>query len=157
MQGYRESKFIGHLTRDPESKQVAGHHLCEFSIAVNQKYKQKDIVNYFDFKAWGKLANIIMEYTKKGQPVFVVASPDQERWQDAQTGKARSRVVFTAQQIRLLGFQQSENQSAPAQQQPQPQPQTQQQASQHGEAYDALVPEMGYETQDHSDLPFDDF
>ena len=99
--------FIGRLTREPELKPVGDTNVCQFSIAVNRRYKtqageQKEEVNFFDMSAWDKGAESIAQYFKKGDAILVYCSAKQETWQDKETGKDRSKVSFRVERFEFL-------------------------------------------------------
>ncbi|HZL73049.1 MAG TPA: single-stranded DNA-binding protein [Planctomycetota bacterium] len=99
--------LMGNLTRDPELKYTPqGTAVCEFSIAVNEKFKGKDgnwqdKVHYIDIQAWARQAETCGEYLKKGRPVFVEGSLQHDRWE--QEGQKRSKVRVRAFRVLFLG------------------------------------------------------
>ena len=101
-----ETKMFGRLTAMPEIKSVgAGSSVCHFSIACNDNYKDKngkwvDRSYFFDCKAWGKMAEKIVDKFHKGQMVYIDCKPTQERWE--QDGTKRSRTVFEVRYVEDL-------------------------------------------------------
>ena len=99
--------LMGNLTRDPELKYTPqGTAVCDFAIALNEKFKAKDgtwqeKVHYIDIAAWGRTAEVCGEYLKKGRPVFVEGRLNQDRWE--QYGQKRSKVRVTADRVQFLG------------------------------------------------------
>lgn len=99
---------IGNLVRDPELKHIAsGSSVCEFTLALNRSFKGKDgeakeEVSFVDVVAWGKLAEIVAEYCKKGKQVHVEGYLKQERWESPE-GKKMSRIRVVAEQVVFLG------------------------------------------------------
>lgn len=64
--------LIGNLTRDVECNAVStGDLVAKFSLAVN---RGKDHVDFINCEAWGKLADNINQYCKKGSKVGIVGS-----------------------------------------------------------------------------------
>lgn len=98
--------IIGRLTRDPEFKQINNTSLVNFSIANNRTYvangEKKEEVSYFDCSAWGKLADIVKQYCKKGKQIAIEGRLQQSVW-DAPDGKKNSKVRIIAENIQLLG------------------------------------------------------
>ena len=98
--------LFGNLTRDPELKYLSnGIAVCSFSIAVNDVWKddkgeKQEHVNYIDCEVFSKTAETISEYFKKGDPILISGSLKQQRWQDKDTEKTRSKVI-----VRVLSFQ----------------------------------------------------
>ena len=94
--------LIGNLTRDPEQRPTGGDPVCLFSIACNERYKSRNSgemqqkTTFLDVKVWGKRGDGIMQYLKKGDPIFVEGKLETESWDDKTTGAKRSRIVVNA-------------------------------------------------------------
>ena len=102
---------IGRLTKDPELKYTqSGTAILGLSIAVNRSQKQgnewKDVASFFDVSVWGKQAENLNQYLHKGKQIGVAGHLEQQRWQ-SQDGSNRSRVVIMAENIQLLGGNES--------------------------------------------------
>lgn len=75
--GLNKVMLIGNLGKDPELKYTStGNGVCSFSLAVNEDYKNKDgekveHTEWINCTAWGKTAEIVAEYSKKGYTVYV--------------------------------------------------------------------------------------
>lgn len=100
---------IGRLVFDPELKYTsAGGALCVFSIAVNKKYKEKEEVSFFECVSFGKLAETIAQYCKKGARIGVTGYLTQSRWDD--NGSARSKVQIVVNNFQFLDGKKNESQ-----------------------------------------------
>lgn len=105
------NKYIctGNLTRDPELKYTgSGTAVCNFGLAINEKWKDsngetQERVSFVDFVAWGRTAEVVAEYCKKGQKILVESKLEQQTWEDKETGDKRSKIVFNVQTLELLG------------------------------------------------------
>lgn len=98
--------FIGRLTRDAELKATqGGAAIVSFALAVNGSEKQgekwEDRASFFDFAYFGKAAEAVHPYLKKGQQVAVTALAIQDRWE--KDGEKHQRVKFIVQSLNLLG------------------------------------------------------
>jgi single-strand DNA-binding protein len=98
--------IVGRLTRDAELKFTNnGTPVSKFSIANNQRRKKEDQwvdeAHFFDVTLWGKSAESLNQYLKKGKQVGVEGSLRQDRWE--QNGQAKSRVEINASNVQLLG------------------------------------------------------
>lgn len=100
--------MIGRLTRDAELKSTqSGTALCNFSIANNEKYGDKENVSYFEAVMWGKGAEALTQYLTKGKKIAVEGRLQQSRWQDKDGGN-RSKVVIKVDQVQFLDVKKSE-------------------------------------------------
>ena len=81
----------GNLVKDAELPREG---ILNFTVAVNTRQKDGedwiDYPNYFDCVIYGKRADAIKKYLKKGVKVFICGNLRQERW--TKDDKAESRV-----------------------------------------------------------------
>ena len=109
MRGFSKAIITGNLTRDPELRTTPnGSSVCSFSVAVNRVYRdsngeQKEDVSFIDCSAWGKLAEMISQYAKKGSGVLVSGRLDQRSWEDKNGGGKRSRVEIVVEDFNFVG------------------------------------------------------
>lgn len=116
--------LVGRITRDSELTYTGGGYpILKFSIAVNKRRKQEDEyvdeASFFEIRVWGKTAESIEAYTKKGQQVAIEGALKQERWQ-TQSGDNRSRVLIDSSYVQLLGGKREETASPRAGAPPRP-------------------------------------
>lgn len=115
---------IGRLTRDISERDFAyttgGTARLNLSIAVNRSEKRngawQNKVSYFDVTVWGKTAENIKSYLRKGKQIAVDGYLDQQRWE--KDGQKYSKIVIIADSVQLLGGNENVQQSAPQAQQP---------------------------------------
>jgi single-strand DNA-binding protein len=92
-----KATIYGNLTKDPELKSLPnGTHVSAFSIATNRTTKdqsgaRKDIPEYHNIVAFGKQAELIHQYIKKGNPLYVEGRIQTRSW-DGQDGKKQYRT-----------------------------------------------------------------
>lgn len=92
--------ITGNLTRDPEMRFTqGGMAICEFGLAWNRKRDEEEVVSFFDVTAFRSLAENCGETLSKGMRVTVVGHIEQDRWEDKDTGQARSKVKIIADQV----------------------------------------------------------
>jgi len=88
----------GNLTREPELRYTPkGTASCQFTLAVNRVWTddagtKKEEVSFFDCQAWGRTAEVIAQYVKKGHSLLVEGKLKQDTWDDKQSGEKRSKV-----------------------------------------------------------------
>ena len=63
--------LIGRTGKDPEIKNVGEHKVASFSLATSRKIKGEETTQWHDCRAWNKLAEIIEQYVKKGDLLYV--------------------------------------------------------------------------------------
>jgi single-strand DNA-binding protein len=101
--------LIGNLTRDPEIKYTPkGTAIADIGLAVNRNYttesgEEREEVTFIDVPLWGRTAEIVGEYCKKGRPLFVEGRLQLDTWDDKQTGQKRSKLKVVGDNIQLLG------------------------------------------------------
>lgn len=74
MAGLNRLELIGNLTREMEVKTIGELIVATNTIAVNEKTGKEDITTYVNFKAFGKKAEIMGEFLKKGSKAYVSGS-----------------------------------------------------------------------------------
>ncbi len=100
--------LIGRLTRDPELRQVGsgGNFMCRLSIANNRNYttngERREEVSFFNCVAWGRQAEIINQYCRKGKQVAIDGRLQHRTWQ-GQDGKKQSTVDIVIENLQMLG------------------------------------------------------
>lgn len=97
---------IGNLTRDPELRQTpSGQSVCSFGVATNRFYndsagqKQKQ-TEFHNIVAWGRQAEVVNQYLKKGSLVMIEGRLQTRSWQDQQGAKHWKTEVI-AERIQL--------------------------------------------------------
>ena len=109
MRGFSKAIVAGNVTRDPEMRTTpSGAQVCSFAIAVNRSFKdasgaQQDQVSYLDCVAWGKSAEIITQYIKKGSQLLVSGRLEQRSWEDKTSGQRRSRTEIVVEDFSFIG------------------------------------------------------
>ena len=96
-------EFIGRLGKDPEIRFTAsGEAICNFSIAVGWKTKDKDGTEWVRVTSFGKLAGICGDYLKKGSQVFIAGRMTTRKWQN-KDGVDQYTTEVVADQMQMLG------------------------------------------------------
>lgn len=101
--------IIGRLTADPELKQTPnGVSVISASIAVNEKFKDKENCNFFNCVFWNKSAEILKQYCAKGAQLAITGRLQQRRWDD-KDGSKRSTVEIVVDSFQMLGGKKDNN------------------------------------------------
>ena len=94
--------IVGRLTRDIELKYTnSGTAIGKAAIAVNRYFNKEKEVSYFDFTIWGKLAESLAAYLKKGIRIGIVGELVQQRWVTKESEK-RSKIEINVRAVQLL-------------------------------------------------------
>ncbi len=97
---------IGNLTRDPENKALpSGIQVSSFSVATNRVWKDKngakqESVDYHNIVVFGRQAETVSQYLKKGSSVLVEGRMQTRSW-DAQDGSKRYRTEIVADRVQF--------------------------------------------------------
>lgn len=97
---YLNKAFLyGNLTRDPELKALpSGQNLASFGLATNRTYKDKngqkqEATEFHNIVAFGRSAELIAQYMKKGRPLFVEGRIQTRSWDSDGQKKYRTEIV----------------------------------------------------------------
>jgi len=104
---YNKVIMVGNLTRDIELKYLpSGSAIAKSAIATSHRYKmqngeQKEEVCFLDFTVFGKAAEILNQYVRKGSKVLLEGRLIFEQWQ-ANDGTNRSRHTLRVDEFKFL-------------------------------------------------------
>jgi len=108
MANFNKVLLMGNLTRDPQLSYLPSQTaVVDFGLAVNRNWTGKDGQNktevcFIDCRAFGRQAENINKYLKKGNPLFVEGRLTLDNW-TAQDGTKRSKHRVTVEGFRFLG------------------------------------------------------
>ena len=99
--------LMGNLTRDPELRYLqSGSAVCSFGMAINRKWKspageQKEDVCFVDVTFFGRLAEVISEFMKKGRPIYVEGRLKLDSW-TGKDGQKRTKLHVVGENMQFL-------------------------------------------------------
>jgi single-strand DNA-binding protein len=99
--------LMGNLTRDPELRYLqSGTAVCDFGMAINRRWKgssgeQKEDVCFVDVTFFGRTAEVISEFMKKGRPIFVEGRLRLDAW-TGKDGQKRSKLGVVGESMQFL-------------------------------------------------------
>jgi single-strand DNA-binding protein len=111
--------LMGNLTRDPEIKYTPkGTAIASFGLAVNRVFtpeggERREEVTFVDIEAYGKQAETIGEYCKKGKPLYIEGRLKLDSWDDKQTGQKRTKMKVILEGFQFLGTREGGGQGGP--------------------------------------------
>ena len=108
MANFNKVILAGNLTRDPELRYTPkGTAIAKFGLAINRNWtgedgQKREEVTFVDIDAFGKQAEVIGQYLRKGRPVLVEGRLKLDQWDDKQTGQKRSRLGVVLEAFSFL-------------------------------------------------------
>ncbi len=172
--GVNKAIIVGNLGNDPDSRFMPnGNAVANLSVATSETWTDKNTgqlqerTEWHRIVAYGKLAEIMGQYLRKGSKVYIEGRIQTRKWQD-QTGQDRYTTEIVANEMQMLDSRQggaadfgqgapqqaypqqgSGQQSAPAPQQPQ---QNAPQSTQFSQPFEA--PKIDNNDDFSDDIPF---
>jgi single-strand DNA-binding protein len=98
MASFNKVILAGNLTRDPELRYLPkGTAVAQFSLAVNRTWKtetgeNKEEVSFIDVEAFGRQAEVVAQYMRKGRPLLVEGRLKMDTWEDKTTHQKKSKL-----------------------------------------------------------------
>lgn len=118
--GFNKVILMGNLTRDVELRTTpSGQTVGNFSLAISRSWKGQDgqtqeQTSFINCVAWGKVGEIIAQYTSKGTALLVSGRLDQRSYED-KDGNKRQAVEVVVEDFNFTGGgNRSESNGAPA-------------------------------------------
>ncbi len=111
--GINKVILVGNLGNDPDVRYTAnGAAVSNISIATSESWKDKETGEQQERTEWhrvvffGRLAEIVAEYLKKGSQVYVEGRLQTRKWQD-KDGHDRYTTEVVANEMQMLGSRSS--------------------------------------------------
>ena len=120
MASFNKVILVGNLTRDPELRYTPkGTAIAKFGLAVNRAWtsesgEKKEEVTFIDIDVFGRTAENVAQYMRKGSPMLVEGWLRLDQWDDKQTGQKRSKLGVVGEIIQFLGSPRAGEGGAPA-------------------------------------------
>jgi len=113
MANFNKVLLMGNLTRDPELRYTPkGTAVATIGVAVNRRWKDengqpREETTFVDVDAFGRQAENIGQYFKKGRPIFIEGRLRYQTWEDKQSGAKRSKLTVTLENFQFVDSQRS--------------------------------------------------
>lgn len=120
MASFNKVILMGNLTRDPELRYTpSGTAIAKLGLAVNRTWRtetgeNREEVSFIDVDAFGRQAETIGQYLRKGRPILVEGRLKMDSWEDKQTGQKRSKLGVVMESFRFVDSQGREGGAPPA-------------------------------------------
>jgi single-strand DNA-binding protein len=109
MASFNKVILMGNLTRDPELRYTPkGTAIAKVGLAVNRVWtneagEKKEEVTFVDVDIFGRTAENVGQYMRKGRPMLVEGRLKLDQWDDKQTGQKKSKLGVVAENVQFLG------------------------------------------------------
>src|SRR4051812_32628279 len=109
MANFNKVILVGNLTRDPELRYTPkGMAIAKVGLAINRSWnsetgEKKEEVTFVDVDIFGRTAENVAQYMKKGRPILIEGRLRLDQWDDKQTGQKRSKLGVVAETVQFLG------------------------------------------------------
>ena len=139
MSNYNKVILLGNLTRDPQLSYTPNQTaVVDFGVAVNRRWTGQDGTErtetcFVDCRMFGRRAEVVNKYFKKGSQIFLEGRLTFDSWQ-AQDGSKRSKLRVTVENFEFVG--------------------SGQRANRQGEVADSETPEAPAGTFGDDEIPF---
>src|SRR5271156_1030530 len=108
MASFNKVILAGNLTRDPELRYTPkGSAVAKLGMAVNRTWKNeagesKEEVSFIDIEAWGRQAEVIAQYMRKGRPLLVEGRLKLDSWEDKNTHQKQSKLKVVLESFTFI-------------------------------------------------------
>lgn len=108
MASFNKVVLVGNLTRDPELRYTPkGTAIAKIGLAVNRVWtndagEKKEEVTFVDVDIFGRTAENVGQYCRKGKPVLIEGRLKLDQWDDKQTGQKKQKLGVVAELVQFL-------------------------------------------------------
>ena len=108
MASFNRVILAGNLTRDPELRYTPkGTATAKIGLAVNRTWKSetgesREEVTFVDIEAFGRQAEVISQYMRKGRPLLVEGRLKLDQWEDKTTHQKVSKLKVILESFTFL-------------------------------------------------------
>ena len=108
MANYNKVILVGNLTRDPQMSYLPSQTpVAEIGLAINRRWRgqngeQREETCFIDCRAYGKQAETLQQYMRKGRPLLVEGRLQFDSW-EGKDGTKRSKHRVVIERFQFLG------------------------------------------------------
>lgn len=109
MRGVNKVILVGNMGKDPEIKYMpSGNAVANITVATSEQWKDKQTGEKKENTEWhrivffGRLAEIVGEYLKKGSQIYIEGRLQTRKWQD-KSGTDKYTTEIIANEMQMLG------------------------------------------------------
>jgi single-strand DNA-binding protein len=119
MANFNKVILAGNLTRDPEMRYTPkGTAVAHIGLAINRTWKTetgetKEEVTFVDVEAFGRQAEVISQYMRKGRPFLVEGRLKLDQWEDKNTHQKQSKLKVVLESFSFIDSNRGGETTAP--------------------------------------------
>ncbi len=108
MANFNRVIIAGNLTRDPELRYTPkGTAIARIGMAINRTWKNEagesqTEVTFVDVDAFGRQAEVVAQYMKKGRPLLVEGRLKLDQWEDKNTHQKQSKLKVVLESFSFI-------------------------------------------------------
>lgn len=94
--------LVGNVGKDPEYKEISDLKICKFSLATSDGFGKTKATNWHNITAFGKAAEILNLYVRKGTKLAVSGRLQYQKWED-RDGNRRIKAEVILDKFEFVG------------------------------------------------------
>ena len=99
--------LLGNIGKDPEVRETKSGKVVNLVMATSEKYTDKsgqkqENTEWHNLVVFGKLADVVAKYVKKGDKLYVEGSITTRKWEDKE-GNTRYNTEIKVRDLTMLG------------------------------------------------------
>lgn len=116
--------LLGNVGKDPEIRSTGGGTLvASFTVATSDRSKNSsgewtDRTEWHNLVAYGRTAEVIRDYVRKGAKLYVEGKIQTRSWDDKTSGEKKYRTEIIVNELSLLSGRDPENRASISRKEP---------------------------------------
>jgi single-strand DNA-binding protein len=99
--------LLGNVGKAPDVRETKGGNIANITLATSEKYTDKsgqkqENTEWHNLVVYGKLADVVAKYVKKGDKLYVEGSITTRKWEDKE-GNTRYTTEVKVRDLTMLG------------------------------------------------------
>ena len=100
-------QLLGNIGKDPEVRETKAGNVANMVMATSERYTDKsgqkqEKTEWHNLVVFGKLADVVAKYVKKGEKLYVEGSITTRKWEDKE-GNTRYTTEVKVRDLTMLG------------------------------------------------------
>jgi single-strand DNA-binding protein len=100
-------QLLGNIGKDPEVRETKAGNVANMVMATSERYTDKsgqkqEKTEWHNLVVFGKLADVVAKYVKKGDKLYVEGSITTRKWEDKE-GNTRYTTEVKVRDLTMLG------------------------------------------------------